>query len=109
MEPYLVDNRWLANLSSLLSLDLDYLDLSRALNWLQSLNKNRRIEEKRYTYLHANFIYHVNFAFLHVIDLSENHVNSQAPSRLFELSSLEHLDLSLNEFQNFIPVSIGRF
>ncbi|KAJ0980460.1 hypothetical protein J5N97_008715 [Dioscorea zingiberensis] len=108
---YMVGSHWLSNLSSLGYLNLNFVDLSKSPNLLQSLNtlSSTMFEINLSTCkLHVPLsLQHVNLTNLRVLDLSGNDVNSTVPQWLFKLTSLEKLDLSFNSFQGLVPSAIG--
>ncbi|CAK9311733.1 unnamed protein product [Citrullus colocynthis] len=88
---------WLHRLNSLLSLDLGYADLSNASSWLLHINQLPTLQE---LYLssckldHFAPLDHANFTSLSVLDISLNNFNSFLPKWITSLSSLVSLDLS---------------
>ncbi|KAJ0967192.1 hypothetical protein J5N97_024109 [Dioscorea zingiberensis] len=106
---YMVGSHWLSNLSSLQYLNLNFVDLSKAPDWLESLNTLPSISEINLSNCTLEIplsLVHVNLTNLHVLDLSSNNVHSIVPPWLFKLSSLESLDLSVNAFKGLVPSSI---
>ncbi|XP_039132804.1 receptor-like protein EIX2 isoform X2 [Dioscorea cayenensis subsp. rotundata] len=106
----LARSHWLSNLSSLQYLNLNFVDLSKASDWLESLNTLPLISEINLSNCTLELplsLAHVNFTKLKVLDLSRNYVHSGVPPWLFKLRSLENLDLSDNAFKELIPSAIG--
>ncbi|XP_039136469.1 receptor-like protein EIX2 [Dioscorea cayenensis subsp. rotundata] len=107
---YIVGSHWLSNLLSLQYLNLNFVDLSKAPDWLESLNTLPLISEINLSNCTLELplsLAHVNFTKLHFLDLSSNNVNSVVPPWLFKLRSLESLDLSVNAFKELVPSAIG--
>ncbi|KAJ0963860.1 hypothetical protein J5N97_028982 [Dioscorea zingiberensis] len=108
-----MDNaHWLSGLTSLKYLNLSYVDMYQASNWLHSLNMLPSLLEIRL--FHCNLyppnslsLPFVNFTSLSTLDLRWANINSTIPNWLFNLSSLEYLYLGFNEFQGQIPANIG--
>ncbi|KAG1355034.1 receptor-like protein EIX2 [Cocos nucifera] len=106
-----VDNlAWLAQIRSLRYLDMSYVRLSKASNWIHMINM---LPSLSVLYLsHAALsslpftLPHVNFTSLTTLDLSMNNFAS-IPSWMFNLSSLEYLNLGTNNFYGNIPLTIG--
>ncbi|KAH7669446.1 Leucine-rich repeat protein [Dioscorea alata] len=96
------DYQWLSNLTSLQHLDMTGVNLSSMSSSLfLTLNKLPSINE-----LHLSFceleklplsIPRLNFSSLSVLDLSNNHINFAGISWLFNIKSLQSLDLSYND------------
>ncbi|KAH7690676.1 Non-specific serine/threonine protein kinase protein [Dioscorea alata] len=106
----LARSHWLSNLSSLQYLNLNFVDLSKASDWLESLNTLPLISEINLSNCTLEVplsLAHVNFTKLKVLDLSSNYIHSGVPPWLFKLRSLENLDLSANAFKELIPSAIG--
>ncbi|KAF8412996.1 hypothetical protein HHK36_000968 [Tetracentron sinense] len=109
---YADDLGWLSHLSSLKYLDMSYVDLHKAVDWLQVVNTLPSLSE-----LHLSgssldnlppSLGYVNFTSLVVLDLSFNVFNSSIPNWLFNLNnSLLHLDLSDNFLQGQIPYAMN--
>ncbi|KAH7690681.1 Leucine-rich repeat protein [Dioscorea alata] len=107
---YLVGSHWLVNLSYLQYLNLNFVDLSKAPDCLESLNTLPLISEinlSNCTFEIPLSLSHVNFTKIHVLDLSSNDIDSVVPPWLFKLSSLKSLDLSVNAFKELVPSAIG--
>ncbi|CAL9757964.1 unnamed protein product [Musa acuminata subsp. burmannicoides] len=105
------DALWISHLSSLKHLNLNSVNFQNGTRWLEALNMLPSIVE---IYLSECAIGrvplslpHVNFTSLHVLDLSENFINSTMPSWLSNISGLEHLDLNGNFLQGNIPPTFG--
>ncbi|XP_039119834.1 receptor-like protein EIX2 [Dioscorea cayenensis subsp. rotundata] len=110
---HVIGSHWLTNLSSLQYLNLDFVNHSKATNVLKVLSTLPLISE---IHLHDCELHiplslgaHINFTNLQFLDLSSNSgINSTVPLWLFQLSGLEYLDLSDNNFQDLIPHAIGK-
>ncbi|XP_039134792.1 receptor-like protein EIX1 [Dioscorea cayenensis subsp. rotundata] len=96
------DYQWLSNLTSLQHLDMSFVNLGNmstslflALNKLPSINELHLSNCKLEKLPHS--IPHLNFSSLSVLDLSYNHINFSGISWLFNIKSLQSLDLSQNE------------
>ena len=80
---------WVYGLSLLKVLDLSGVDLSNAEDWLDSINMLSSLVELRLFYckLHKlpQYLHHVNFTSLKILDLSDNSFNSTIPDWLFEI------------------------
>ncbi|KAL7259401.1 hypothetical protein ACSBR1_005325 [Camellia fascicularis] len=91
--------QWLLGLSHLEHLDLSYVSLSKAPNWLQVINELPSLVELHLSgcELHRSpHLLNVNFTSLVVLDLSSIYFDSLIPRWIFSLSSLVALDLSRN-------------
>ncbi|XP_060971206.1 putative receptor-like protein kinase At3g47110 [Cannabis sativa] len=106
-----VDNlHWVSSLSSLESLDLSYVNLSKAYDhWLLALNMIPSLQELRlsYCYLsHIHFPSHINLTSLETLDLSYNSLKlggSILCTFRNNMSLLIYLDLSSNNINSVIP------
>ena len=103
-----VDNfLWLSGISLLEHLDLRYVNLSIAFDWLMVANKLLSLVELRLSNCqlqHFSPLATVNFSSLTMLDLSHNQFdNSFILSWVFALSHLPFLDLGFNNFQGPIP------
>ncbi|XP_038978017.1 receptor-like protein EIX1 [Phoenix dactylifera] len=109
---FIIDNAlWISHLSSLRYLNMMGVKFREGAHWLQALNMLPSIVEVRLQYCDINPIplslAHVNFTSLSVLDLSGNFINSSMmPGWLFNISSLEHLDLCYNYIRGIIPPAI---
>ncbi|KAM6586406.1 hypothetical protein CsatA_009011 [Cannabis sativa] len=112
-----VDNlHWVSSLSSLESLDLSYVDLSKAYDhWLLAINMIPSLQELHlsYCYLsHIHFPSHINLTSLETLDLSHNslELGGSIPC-LFRnnMSLLKYLDLSGNNIDSVIPNCLFSF
>ncbi|XP_073101426.1 receptor-like protein EIX2 [Elaeis guineensis] len=89
---------WLSKIPSLHSLNLSYVNLSKAANWLHEINMLPSLLDLCLSYtdlpVASASILHVNLTSLTMLDLSLNyHLNATKPHWLFNISSLMHLDL----------------
>ncbi|XP_009591631.1 receptor-like protein EIX2 [Nicotiana tomentosiformis] len=88
---------WLPSLLNLENLEIDYVDLSKATNWLQVINKLPSLVDLS---LYNCSLHHIppllnhNFSSLETLDLSRNNFSSSIPKWVFNLPSLVSLDLS---------------
>ncbi|KAH7669443.1 Leucine-rich repeat protein [Dioscorea alata] len=106
------DYQWLSNLTSLQYLDMSGINLSSmssnlflALNYkLPSINELHlsgcELEKLPLS------IPHLNFSSLSVLDLSSNHINFSGISWLFNIKSLQSLDISHNDL-NLLTIPMG--
>ncbi|CAL1368795.1 unnamed protein product [Linum trigynum] len=99
---------WISGLSSLEFLDLSYVDLSRASNWLTVVNKLHFLQELHLSNCRLrsipSFLKNVNFSSLSLLDLSYNNFDDPLfPSWTFYLHSLTTLTLANNRFRGPIP------
>ncbi|KAL4597228.1 hypothetical protein ACB092_12G219600 [Castanea dentata] len=106
-----VDNlQWLSGLPLLQHLDMSYVNLSKASNWLQVTDTLPSLLELRLSFSKLPFIPPtpiVNFSSLLTLDLSRNQFeNTLIPSWIFGLHNLVSLDLFDNFFQGPIPVDL---
>ncbi|XP_030923443.1 receptor-like protein EIX1 [Quercus lobata] len=103
---------WVYGLSFLKVLDLSGVDLSNAEVWLESINMLSSLVELRlfYCMLHKlpQYVHHVNFASLKILDLSDNNFNSKISDWLFKIGhSVVYLNLSRCQLQGLIPDAFG--
>ncbi|XP_073112223.1 receptor-like protein EIX1 [Elaeis guineensis] len=107
-----IDNAlWISHLSSLRYLDMTDVKFREDAHWLQALNMLPSIVEVRLFGCQINTIPlslpHVNFTSLSVLDLAFNSFNTTIPGWLFNISSLEYLNLSFNfNIRVIIPPTI---
>ncbi|RZB61730.1 Receptor-like protein EIX2, partial [Glycine soja] len=108
-----IDNlNWISRLSSLEYLDLSGSDLHKQGNWLQVLSALPSLSELHLESCQIDNLGppkgKTNFTHLQVLDLSNNNLNQQIPSWLFNLSkTLVQLDLQSNLLQGEIPQIIS--
>ncbi|KAJ6792660.1 putative LRR receptor-like serine/threonine-protein kinase GSO1 [Iris pallida] len=113
MNLYAVELQWLSQTTSLSYLDLSYVNLSGAVDWihdikmLPSLSVLKLFDCGLSKVPNAAFANGDNFTSLTVHDLSYNTFSSPLPSWLFNISSLVHLDLSVCGLYGEIPEMIG--
>ncbi|KAL7238529.1 hypothetical protein ACSBR2_004589 [Camellia fascicularis] len=104
---------WISHLSLISHLDLTYVNLSKAVNWVQSINNLPLLEELRLSECSLPNITHLSLPFnssvsLSIFDLSLNDLSSSIYSWLFNFShSLTDVDLSVNQLKGPIPESFG--
>ncbi|XP_050374838.1 receptor-like protein EIX1 [Argentina anserina] len=104
------DLNWISRLSSLQYLSLAYVNLSKAsADWLSDVNKLPSLLELDLTnsQLHhlPQYLPHVNFTSLSVIELSYNHFNSSSPHWLFNISTLVTVRIDGCSLTGSIPES----
>ncbi|KAL2967292.1 hypothetical protein AAZX31_16G166700 [Glycine max] len=108
-----IDNlNWISRLSSLEYLDLSGSDLHKQGNWLQVLSALPSLSELHLESCQIDNLRppkgKTNFTHLQVLDLSNNNLNQQIPSWLFNISkTLVQLDLHSNLLQGKIPQIIS--
>ncbi|WOH15581.1 hypothetical protein DCAR_0935123 [Daucus carota subsp. sativus] len=104
---------WLSKLSSLVHLDLSYVNLSKATDWFSSINMLPHsivVLNLLSCQLSNNIPRHlpfVNLTSLISLNLEENSLNSSFPLWVLNNSGLAHLSLRLNRFHGSIPDSLG--
>ncbi|KAJ9152724.1 hypothetical protein P3X46_026258 [Hevea brasiliensis] len=108
-EIYVENLDWLSSLSSLEFLDLSSVNLSKALDWLDAMNKLPSLVELHLSYcsLSHKVPSNINFSSLAILDLSGNRFGeSSVSSWIFHIPTLTSLDLSSNNFFGPIPVQL---
>ncbi|KAL5568007.1 hypothetical protein UlMin_024582 [Ulmus minor] len=108
----LFDNlNWVSSLSSLQNLDLSWVDLSNATNWMQVLSKIPSLLQIRLIDCSINSIYlprgYNNSTFLskvQVLDLTENKLSGPIPNILQNMTSLRELSFGGNNLNSTIPL-----
>ncbi|XP_057991885.1 receptor-like protein EIX2 [Hevea brasiliensis] len=108
-EIYVENLDWLSSLSSLEFLDLSSVNLSKALDWLDAMNKLPSLVELHLSYCSLNHKVpsNINFSSLAILDLTGNSFGeSSVPSWIFHTPTLTSLDLSSNNFFGPIPVQL---
>ncbi|KAF7149925.1 hypothetical protein RHSIM_Rhsim02G0186100 [Rhododendron simsii] len=98
--------QWLPHLPHLEHLDLSSVDLTKAPDWLQVINKLPSLVELHLVNCRLDHIPplpSVNFTSLVVLDLSSNFFHSVMPRWIFSLSNLISLDLVSCAFVGRIP------
>ena len=102
--------QWLSGLPLLQHLDMSYVNLSIAFDWLHDINKLSSLLELQLSDCAPPYIPltpSVNFSSLTTLDLSSNHFeNTLIPSWIFGLCNMLSLDLSDNDFHGLIPVDL---
>ncbi|KAK4487197.1 hypothetical protein RD792_006516 [Penstemon davidsonii] len=108
--PVDINIEWLSGLSHLEHLDMSYVNLSRATNWLQVINKLPSLVElnlRGCSLENNNFMApdldEVNFTSLTNLDLSGNKLGPVVPRWIFQLNKLTHLYLIDNLFEGSTP------
>ncbi|KAJ9678912.1 hypothetical protein PVL29_020959 [Vitis rotundifolia] len=100
---------WISSLSVLEILDMSWVDLSKASNWLQAMNTLHSLSVLILSDCGLNSINPlpvVNFSSLTVLDLSENQFISPTFDWFSSLGSPTSLDLSSNNFHGPIPTAL---
>ncbi|KAI8030062.1 Receptor-like protein EIX2 [Camellia lanceoleosa] len=105
---------WLSHLSLLSHLDLSCVNLSKAVDWVQSINNLPLLQEVRlFACILPDITTHPSLPFnssvsLFMLDLSYNDISSSICGWLFNFSSsLVDVDLSSNQLKGLIPDSFG--
>ena len=99
---------WISSLSVLEVLDMSWVDLNKASNWLQAMNTLHSLSVLILSDCGLDSINPlpvVNFSSLTVLDLSENQFVSPTFDWFSSLGSLASLDLSSNNFHGPIPTT----
>ncbi|KAL4618786.1 hypothetical protein ACB092_06G035000 [Castanea dentata] len=102
---YVLGLQWLFGLPLLQHLDLSYVDLSQASDWLQVTNKLPSLLKMWLSGCHLGFtrlIPNINFSSLTTLDLSSTTLENNLIPK-WNMTSLRHLDLSYNFFNSSIP------
>ncbi|XP_056164070.1 receptor-like protein EIX2 [Syzygium oleosum] len=96
---YLTSNDldWVSKLSSLKYLHMSGVGLSNAKDWFGSINMLSSLQSLGLSNCHLHDIsssLQANFTSLRFLDISYNYINSSIPPWIYNLSKLEHIDLS---------------
>nr|GMD67449.1 LRR receptor-like serine/threonine-protein kinase GSO2 [Ipomoea batatas] len=98
---------WLSSLSNLQQLDLSYVNLSKALNWVEVTSKLPSLHHLLFSGCNlaniSSSLHNHNYSSLLVLHLSQNSFNSFVPKWIFNLHSLVSLDLSDSNFLGPLP------
>nr|GLL43382.1 probable LRR receptor-like serine/threonine-protein kinase At4g36180 [Ipomoea trifida] len=98
---------WLSNLSNLRLLDLSYVNLSMAHNWLEAINMLPSLRELHLSDCDlpklSQSLRLLNNSLLEVLDLSSNEFNTVVPKWIFNLNNLVSLDLTSSGFLSPLP------
>ncbi|XP_064965642.1 receptor-like protein EIX2 [Musa acuminata AAA Group] len=109
---YLENTRWVSMLTSLRHLNMNWVNLTNASNWLQDLNVLPRVQEIELSSCDLGTFprspSHVNFTSLTTLDLRGNDINSTIPNWVFNITSLEFLYLGGNDLYGFFPDSVTK-
>nr|XP_018677616.1 PREDICTED: receptor-like protein 12 [Musa acuminata subsp. malaccensis] len=109
---YLENTRWISMLTSLRHLNMNWVNLTNASNWLQDLNVLPRVQEIELSSCDLGTfprsLSHVNFTSLTTLDLRYNNINSTIPDWVFNITSLEFLYLGGNDLHGFFPDSVTK-
>ncbi|KAK9212665.1 hypothetical protein WN943_002047 [Citrus x changshan-huyou] len=110
-ELYVDSFSWLSGLSLLEHFHMSWVNLTKASDWLLSINSLSSLKELKLSYCR---VYHLpplssaNISSLNALDLSGNYFNdTYIPSWVFGLSHLVFLDLGSNKFAGQIPSGLG--
>ncbi|KAG6419739.1 hypothetical protein SASPL_116251 [Salvia splendens] len=98
-----VDNlEWLTRLSGLENLNMNFVNLSRATDWVQVINTLPSLQQLRFQNCSLSYISplsYLNITSLTLLDLSSNNFHStEVPKWIFGLHNLHFLDLRNNSF-----------
>ncbi|XP_043809966.1 receptor-like protein EIX1 [Manihot esculenta] len=96
--------------SSLKYLNLSYVLLDKCDNWLQSINMLPSLLELELRNCELSIIgdvSHVNFTSLEVLDLGLNNFHSTIPSWLYNITKLQNLDLYSSAFRGSLSTDIS--
>ncbi|XP_030461728.2 receptor-like protein EIX2 [Syzygium oleosum] len=96
---YLTSNDlgWVSKLSSLKYLHMSGVGLSKAKDWFGSINMLSSLQSLGLSNCDLHDIsssLQANFTSLRFLDISHNYINSSIPPWIYNLSKLEHIDLS---------------
>nr|GLL43385.1 LRR receptor-like serine/threonine-protein kinase GSO2 [Ipomoea trifida] len=98
---------WLSNLSNLQLLDLSYVNLNMAHNWLEAINMLPSLRELHLSGCDlpklSQSLRLLNNSLLEVLDLSSNEFNTVVPKWIFNLNNLVSLDLTSSGFLSPLP------
>ncbi|XVF23560.1 hypothetical protein REPUB_Repub13aG0049100 [Reevesia pubescens] len=103
---YVENLQWLSSLSRLQHLELSFVDLSKASNWIQEINTLPSLVELSLSYCglyHFPPLDKVNLSCLAVLDLSWNPFDNYSAARwIFHLKTLTHLNLQGSNLQGLM-------
>jgi Leucine-rich repeat (LRR) protein len=90
---------WVSKLTSLRYLNLSWLYLAASSDWLQAMNMLPKLEvihlnDACLPVTNLNYLPHINFTTLKILNLNSNNLSSSLPNWLWNLSSVSELDLS---------------
>ncbi|XP_030517202.2 receptor-like protein EIX1 [Rhodamnia argentea] len=94
------DLDWVSKLSSLKFLHMSNVDLYMAVGWFSSINMLSSLQSLGLSGCELQDIsssLQANFTSLRFLDISSNFINSSIPPWIYNLSKLEHIDLSAND------------
>ncbi|KAF8020209.1 hypothetical protein BT93_G0800 [Corymbia citriodora subsp. variegata] len=109
---YLTSNDidWVSKLSSLKYLHMSSVNLSKAKDWFNSINMLSSLQSLELSDCGLQDVpssLQANFTSLRFLDISYNHIDSSIPQWIYNLSKLEHIDLSFNSFnESRFPMAI---
>ncbi|XP_057793279.1 receptor-like protein EIX1 [Salvia miltiorrhiza] len=100
---------WLSRLSQLEHLNMNFVNLTKATNWAQVINKIPSLQNLHFQNCSLDYISplnHLNNTSLTLLDLSSNNFHSfEVPKWILRLNNLRYLDLRNNSFVGPIPAS----
>ncbi|KAI3425614.1 ERCC4 domain-containing protein [Psidium guajava] len=100
---------WVSKLPSLKYLHMSYVDLSKAKDWFRSINMLPSLQSLRLSSCELQDIsssLQANFTSLKFLDVSCNSINSSIWPWIYNLSKLEHIDLSEIDISGPFPTAI---
>ncbi|KAF8020926.1 hypothetical protein BT93_G1361 [Corymbia citriodora subsp. variegata] len=105
---YLTSNDldWVSKLSSLKYLHMSFVNFSKAKDWFNSINMLSSLQSLELSDCGLQDVpssLQANFTSLRFLDIGSNNINSSIPQWIYNLSKLEHIDLS------YSFLSEGRF
>ncbi|XP_047940253.1 receptor-like protein EIX2 [Salvia hispanica] len=105
-----VDNlEWLSRLSGLENLNMNFVNLSGATDWVQVINTLPSLQQLHFQNCslgHISPLSYINITSLTLLDLSSNNFHSiEIPKWIFGLHNLHFLDLRNNSFIGPIPAN----
>ena len=112
---YVDSLHWMSSLSSMKHLDMSFVDLHAAPDWLQIMSRFPSLSELLMQYCQLDSLNpslgFVNFTSLLVLDLSKNLFNHEIPNWLISniSATLLQLDLGSNSLKSEIPHGISNF
>ncbi|KAF8020924.1 hypothetical protein BT93_G1359 [Corymbia citriodora subsp. variegata] len=109
---YLTSNDldWVSKLSSLKYLHMSFVNLSKAKDWFSSINMLSSLQSLELSDCGLQDVpssLHANFTSLRFLDIRSNNMYSSIPLWIYNLSKLEHIDLSYNSLnEDCFPMAI---
>ncbi|KAL1561149.1 receptor-like protein EIX1 [Salvia divinorum] len=100
---------WLSRLSGLENLNMNFVNLSRATDWVQVISTLPSLQQLHFQNCSLGYITplsYINITSLTLLDLSSNNFHStEVPKWIFGLQNLHFLDLRNNSFIGPIPAN----